>query len=59
MKPRYQYDCVFCKFNWCCGAVCACNYKTKAPLLPEPPIEVKRWVNNVRLRHGYDPEFKI
>ena len=59
MEPRYQYDCVFCKFNWNCGPVCACNFKTKEPILPEPPKEVKIWVNNTRKRHGYEPEFII
>jgi hypothetical protein len=23
-EPRYQYDCGHCKFNWCCGELCAC-----------------------------------
>ena len=24
LNPRYYYDCGHCKFNWCCGELCAC-----------------------------------
>lgn len=59
MKPRFRYDCVFCKLNWNCGPCCKCDIDRYNKDLPEPPIEVKRWVNNVLLRHGYEKEFKV
>lgn len=24
--PRWPYDCDRCKFSWCCGPKCKCNY---------------------------------
>lgn len=24
--PRWPYDCKNCKFSWCCGPLCHCNY---------------------------------
>lgn len=24
-EPRFLYDCGHCKFNWCCGELCACS----------------------------------
>ena len=55
-KPRYQYDCIFCKFNWNCGPACRCEYRRRKAL-PEPPKEVKNWVNNSLKSAGYEPEF--
>lgn len=25
VNPRFYYDCGHCKFNWCCGELCACH----------------------------------
>ena len=56
MKPRFRYDCVFCKFNWNCGPVCACIIDRYEDLT-DIPKEVRIYVNNVRKRHGYNKEF--
>jgi hypothetical protein len=32
--PLYAYDCGKCRFNWCCGPLCAC-----LPNLPATPPE--------------------
>jgi hypothetical protein len=54
MKPRYQYDCIFCKYNWNCGPVCKCVYENK---LPDPPKTVKVYVNNCLISAGYEKRF--
>lgn len=38
-RPRYQFDCKRCKFNWCCGPKCACNL-SKIPLRETPKRRV-------------------
>ena len=55
-RPEYQYHCERCKFSWCCGYVCSCNYK-KA--LPDPPILVQKAVNEMLKRLWYVPQFSV
>ena len=43
-NPQYKYDCDNCKFNWCCGYVCACNLRQ----LPEPPEHVVQKVKEAQ-----------
>lgn len=32
--PRHLYDCGHCKFNWCCGPLCACFPGKQLPPAP-------------------------
>lgn len=53
--PRWQYDCTRCKFNWCCGYTCHCNYYHS---LPEPPDVIQELVDSELLEAGLEPQFK-
>ena len=52
-NPQYRFDCEHCKFNWCCGILCACDLD-----LPDPPSNVRMKVNDARMANGYSIEFK-
>ena len=52
--PRWQYDCTRCKFSWCCGPACHCNYMHK---LPDPPRKRQNEVDTALVQLGYAPQF--
>ena len=43
-NPKHKYDCGNCKFNWCCGYLCACNLKES----PEPPEWLQRQLKAIQ-----------
>ena len=51
-SPRHAFDCSYCKFNWCCGPLCACVLKKTHP--PPPPQRVAE-VAALRKFAGYEP----
>jgi hypothetical protein len=56
--PRFQYDCKGCKFNWCCGELCACMWS-----LPPAPksrmIIVEKLQSIMRYSMGTDEVRKL
>jgi len=60
-NPRYLYDCDRCKFNWCCGPLCACALNLGADRgfkeNPKRQAEVEKLQHNWRKSKGYTPEF--
>lgn len=52
--PTHAYDCRSCRFNWCCGPTCHCNFSGK---LPEPPEAVKQEVDSSLVQIGLAPQF--
>jgi len=53
-RPKHEYDCPPCKFNWNCGYTCSCILKK----LPPPPLNIRQAVNEALIKNGYEPEFK-
>ena len=54
-NPRYIYDCVQCKFNWCCGPMCECVVERDN--LPMCPDWRKKEVNAALKKAGCAIEF--
>jgi len=54
-EPRWQYDCINCKFNWCCGYLCYCNLMHTHK---EPPMVIQELVDEELKANGYEPQFK-
>lgn len=55
--PRWYYDCDRCKFNWCCGPVCACVLRQRGDL-GEPPRNRQREVDAALIQSGFQPEYR-
>lgn len=43
-EGKHRYDCKDCKFNWCCGPLCACHILTPAPKQRQKDIN---WIQGV------------
>jgi hypothetical protein len=47
-KPRFRYDCENCKYNWCCGHLCACaleNLPSVDFIEQQVAIKQEQWRN--------------
>ena len=57
-SPRYLYDCVRCKYSWCCGYICACALPLTGKKYKLPPEEIRNAVDKERTLKGLIPNSK-